>query len=66
MEHLMLPENNCPMLKAGLCELSLTNSGDLQAKIEQLQAELDKAGKCESCGEAISSYCRRCERQWAS
>ena len=41
MEHTMLPENNCLMLKEGLCKLSLKNGSDSDMQlIEQLQAEL--------------------------
>ncbi len=42
MEHTMLPENNCPMLKEGLCLLSLEDDGPL-SRIEQLQIELRDA-----------------------
>ncbi len=37
-EHTMIFENNCPLLKAGLCMLSLEDDGPL-SKTEQLQAE---------------------------
>ena len=47
MEHTMLPENNCPMLKEGLCELSLTDitTFDIvkksEEKYQQLQTKLE-------------------------
>jgi len=42
IEHKMWPENNCPLLKAGLCKLSLTETNSLDMMHKQLQAENER------------------------
>lgn len=44
----------------------LANERSLLVEIERLKLELEKSGKCLSCGTAISRDCPSCKRAWES
>lgn len=51
----------------------LPENAEEEAKLSRLQrwavkanALLEKAGKCQTCGESLGAYCDRCRRLWES
>lgn len=53
--------------------IPLPESEEDEAKLSRLQrwavkanALLEKAGKCQTCGESLGAYCDRCRRLWES
>ena len=71
MEHTLLPDNNCLMLQAGLCKLSIANHTtsleiieQLQSRVKELEDELVEVHKALNMEETPSQFHPKIPYKW--